>query len=375
MSVWVQALRVSAGVMAAVTAAMIVFSPIVIGIYADVRNWDSTYTGEMDWCHDNAKMYDHVGNVGLAAGVVSFVVGFVCLGIIVAPLLGIWVQLLRPNTLTSLILPMILFALSFVLFFLYASVVAITSNMIQQKKDWFRPVTWPDPTYNCYDIPAKWNDCLAWAVIQTALCGFILIYSLLWVPLSFCALSTSSEDGDIPMKDIKSAEESSSDSDDDDDDLHVSPELAAILQAELDDSEFPDIDKTLAKNKTKKLKHFLKLQENDLKKMGFAEAIIQRLLALIKAERTKDDERKRRRDRGYLMVELDNALTNIFDEEDPEEKKQLEDVRKEFRRLKITDMDFFINMTDKEFKQLEVAPPVKEKLRAKAAELRESEEI
>jgi hypothetical protein len=50
----------------------VIISPIVVGLYADVRNWNDSEDGELRWCHDDAKMRDSAANLGLAAGTLSF---------------------------------------------------------------------------------------------------------------------------------------------------------------------------------------------------------------------------------------------------------------------------------------------------------------
>jgi hypothetical protein len=49
----------------------VIISPIVVGLYADVRNWNDSEDGELRWCHDDAKMRDSAANLGLAAGTLS----------------------------------------------------------------------------------------------------------------------------------------------------------------------------------------------------------------------------------------------------------------------------------------------------------------
>ncbi len=50
----------------------VIISPIVVGLYADVRNWNDSEDGELRWCHDDAKMRDSAANLGLAAGTLPF---------------------------------------------------------------------------------------------------------------------------------------------------------------------------------------------------------------------------------------------------------------------------------------------------------------
>jgi len=172
----------------------------------------------------------------------------------------------------------------------------------------------------------------------------------------------------------------SSDSIDESDD-ELRDDLKDTLRVEYDEgdhndaAELAEVEKALKKAKVCKRRKFLKQTEADLKKAGLSAAVIGRLLALIASEKNKEKDRKRRRDRGYLMVDLDDALKSIFDENDPKDKKDLDDVRSDFRRLRITDLDFFLNMTEKEFKELEVSLPVKNKLRQKMQELRAQEEV
>lgn len=210
----------------------------------------------------------------------------------------------------------------------------------------------------------------------------------LWLFFGICAKRSDDDDAGIPMEKLPKAKKpkdessDSSDSDESDDELkELAEDLKSTLRVEFDETDHSDnedlqnIEKAFKKNRVYKRRRFLKQQEADLRKMGFSDAIVARLLALIAAEKAKDKERKRRRDRGYLMIDLDDALKATFNEEDPKERKELEEVRTEFRRLKITDLDFFVNMTDKEFKQLELPLPVKNKLRSKIQALKEAEDV
>jgi hypothetical protein len=186
-----------------------------------------------------------------------------------------------------------------------------------------------------------------------------------------------------PEKQRKAESSDSSDSSDESDDelRELRHDLKDTLRTEYDEGdrndgdELIEVEKALQKAKVNKRRKFLKQTEGDLKKMGLSAAVIGRLLALIASEKNKDKDRKRRRDRGYLMVDLDDMLKTIFDENDPKDRKDLEEVRSEFRRLRITDLDFFLNMTDKEFKELEVPLPTKNKLKQKMKELQAQEEV
>jgi hypothetical protein len=46
----------------------VIIAPIVVGLYADVRNWNDSEDAQLRWCHDDAKMRDSAANLGLAAG-------------------------------------------------------------------------------------------------------------------------------------------------------------------------------------------------------------------------------------------------------------------------------------------------------------------
>jgi hypothetical protein len=60
--------RVLASFVALIALLAVIISPIVVGLYADVRNWNDSTDGNMRWCHDDAKMRDAPANLGLAAG-------------------------------------------------------------------------------------------------------------------------------------------------------------------------------------------------------------------------------------------------------------------------------------------------------------------
>jgi hypothetical protein len=183
------------------------------------------------------------------------------------------------------------------------------------------------------------------------------------------------------QRNVESSDSSDSSDESDDELRELRDDLKDTLRIEYDEgdhndaAELAEVEKALKKAKVYKRRKFLKQTEADLKKAGLSAAVIGRLLALIASEKNKEKDRKRRRDRGYLMVDLDDALKSIFDENDPKDKKDLDDVRSDFRRLRITDLDFFLNMTEKEFKELEVSLPVKNKLRQKMQELRAQEEV
>lgn len=373
----------------------VIISPIVVGLYADVRNWNDSEDGELRWCHDDAKMRDSAANLGLAAGCVSFVVGLVLIPFILVTVLGAVISCCRPNLVTSFLLPIPVFLLSLVLFGLYASVVATTSRQFEEKKDWLRPSGYIDPETKCSEIPPKWNAALAWAVIEAALFAFIMLYSLLWMFLGCFEKRTSELEAGTPMqkmpkekkqkpekkRSVESSDSSDSSDESDDELRELRDDLKDTLHIEYDQgdhndaAELAEVEKALKKAKVYKRRKFLKQTEADLKKAGLSAAATGRLLALIASEKNKEKDRKRRRDRGYLMVDLDDALKSIFDENDPKDKKDLDDVRSDFRRLRITDLDFFLNMTEKEFKELEVSLPVKNKLRQKMQELRAQEEV